>query len=848
MKEEHYFILTQWLVHEDKMNRTSKINCNSMTIREEGGRGIHGLRKATERMEFTRLEEKARLFYKLAVVKDRKYRFRNYRSTFVGKEMVDSMVVSGLAESREQAVQLGRTIAESFDLFENCENNFLNKTTYFEDEPNRLYRFSSGALVLIRNMNEREINGDENSIFTGLSGSVSTTSNKCQPSRGPGLQRQNGTRMIKPNKNGFENDTSDDKVWSKKKNHIMSNKEITVCVPRSPIQAAIEEDNESRSSSVPSWMSTMHTVSTETGCVRSPRKLTKEPPEPESAAIPRNYSKEKKVELDKTKAKHQRSITQYHTPMPREIASAQSVSEIIGGRGGIVTCVNEREKHAEYAIPILEKTSSTSRGDKFNSSSNKFDDYASTLFPEKCCTTETRDEEYFHKTFKKRGEDRHTSLIDEFDKEATGYHTLMKESSPFVNTGEKCKGPSQSQNLKTDSPPFEDHILHRNVQLTEQIDSEPEIQLMQQDGSEEDMLHPFVTSPRDLPPGLRRRMSDSTESFDNFEFILNKKEGNLLTRCNDDDQSMWTEYIIGDDEGRKKYRQNEMRRSRPSYVSRAEIPAIDNAELRAVNNGIVYDNTKLDEEVMSSKLNGQKSDTSASAKQEVDDESYMDYTIFDNTVAISYVEDEEEYIVPGSPQPEKEEDEKSLFHIFANRTPIEDDDDNDDDDMTQITMDFALLRQSEKNYNDAWINRSASADNGTEKSILTSKHRIQRILWNDLSSDSFPVVRLAMEEVRRIVASESENRKQIVRMGGVMAIMGTMEKYFKQEVVQYYCCVIIELLASMEPEAMKAFNEMKGIQLIVRSMQDQADSDRIQEAGRAALATLCRIQQPGMLY
>lgn len=823
------------------MDHTSKINCNSTTIREEGGKGIHGLRKASNRMEFKDLEEKARLFYKLAVVKDRKFRFRTYRSTFVGKEMVDSMVVSGLAESREQAVQLGRTIAERFDLFENCEKRFINKTTYFEDEPNRLYRFSSGALVLIRNINEREMNGDENSILTGLSGSVSTTSNKGRPSRGPGLQRQNGTRMIKPYKSVFENDVSDDKVWSKKKKL-----DITLCVPRSPIQAAIEEDNESRSSSVPSWMSTIHTVNTEVERLRYPRKLTKESTEPEIAAIRRNYSKEKKVELDKTKAMHQRSIAQYQTPMQTEIASAQSVAET-SDRDEIGTSANGREKQAEYVIPILEKKGSTNRGDKFNSFSNKFDAFASNLFPEKCRTVETRDKEYCLETVKTRGEDRHTSLIDEFDKEVMGDHALMKESSPAIHTGGKSKGPSEAQNLRTCSPPVKDHILHRNLQLTEQIDPEPGIHPVQQDGSEEHELHPFVTSPQDLPAGLRRRMSDNTETFDNFEFILNEKEGNLLTRCNDDDQSMWTEYIIGDDEGRKKYRQNETRQSRPSYVSRVETPAIDNTELIVVKNGTVYKDTKSDEEVMSSKLNWQQSDSPASAKQDVDDQSYMDYTIFDDTVAISYVEDDEEYIVPGSPPPPPlQEDEKSLFHIFSNRTPIEGNDD-DDDDMTQITMDYALVRQSERNNNNAWINRSASADTGTEKSRLTSKNRIQRILWNDLSSDAFPVVRLAMEELRRIVASEPENRKQIVRMGGVMAIMGTMERCFKQEVIQYYCCVVIELLASMEPEAMKAFNEMKGIQLIVRSMQDQDDSDRIQEAGRAALATLCRIQQPGMI-
>jgi hypothetical protein len=98
----------------------------------------------------------------------------------------------------------------------------------------------------------------------------------------------------------------------------------------------------------------------------------------------------------------------------------------------------------------------------------------------------------------------------------------------------------------------------------------------------------------------------------------------------------------------------------------------------------------------------------------------------------------------------------------------------------------------------------------------------------------------AMEELQTIVVNESASRKHIVRLGGVMAIMGTMEEYFEVEVIQYLCCVVIELLSAMEPDARKVVSEMDGIQLIVRSMQDQADSDRVQEAGRAALATVCR--------
>jgi hypothetical protein len=85
----------------------------------------------------------------------------------------------------------------------------------------------------------------------------------------------------------------------------------------------------------------------------------------------------------------------------------------------------------------------------------------------------------------------------------------------------------------------------------------------------------------------------------------------------------------------------------------------------------------------------------------------------------------------------------------------------------------------------------------------------------------------AMEELRTIVVNEPATRKQILRLGGTMAIMRTMEECFEVEVIQYLCCVVIELLSAMEPDARKVVSEMDGIQLIVRSMQDQADSGRV---------------------
>ena len=630
-------------------------------------------------IELEELEQKACLFYKLAAVKDIKCRFRTYRSVFVGKEMVDSMVNTGLSESRQQALQLGRTIAETFNLFRHCDKTFLRKPMLFEDEPNSLYRFTSGALMLISKMEE-----EETSVPNDFGSAV------CEPAKR--VIRQNGTRRMRAFTRWNKDDTSDDSGFDKYK-RLGRTKKSTARLNLITMDALIEEGSNTSESQL----------------------------------------------LNKIPCK-----------------ASRNGKEMTDNAEDTITTASATENQMEGACQL--------------------------------------------------GSDHHTLLIDEFDTDVPGDPRLWNDP----------------------------------------IDPRSEMKLLRK---EESSKHVFVTSPQELPVGLRRRTSDYTESCDNFGFILNKKEGNLLTRASsDDDQSMWTEYIIGDEEARKQYRQNKIQQRQLSRVSCAGESNADDVEYIVVNNERVNEE-KFDEKALVSRLNWEPGCVSALApRKDNDDESYMDFTVFENTVAISYVQEEEASVAPKTPP---DDDEKSLFHIFANPNPTHYGSGEDyDDDMTQITMDQALLHQTDMNHCGTLID-SFSLSTGEEvgKSSLTSKHRIQTILWKNLASSDFSVVSLAIEELRRIVASEPQSRSHIVRVGGVMTIMSTMQKYLEQEFVQYYCCVLIELLASSEPDAMKAFNEMKGIQMIVRSMQDQSDSDRVQDAGRAALATLCRMHQPaGMSY
>lgn len=51
-------------------------------------------------------------------VKNRRYRFKEYKDCFIGSEAVNYMVSIGWAKSRDQAVKLGRSLQEQYNLFE----------------------------------------------------------------------------------------------------------------------------------------------------------------------------------------------------------------------------------------------------------------------------------------------------------------------------------------------------------------------------------------------------------------------------------------------------------------------------------------------------------------------------------------------------------------------------------------------------------------------------------------------------------------------------------------------------------------------------------------------------------
>ena len=73
------------------------------------------------------------------MVKDRMYKFRTYKSCFVGCEAIDFMVQARIASSREEAVQLGRRLEEERQLFHHVTREQPFKDDYL------FYRFSTAG-------------------------------------------------------------------------------------------------------------------------------------------------------------------------------------------------------------------------------------------------------------------------------------------------------------------------------------------------------------------------------------------------------------------------------------------------------------------------------------------------------------------------------------------------------------------------------------------------------------------------------------------------------------------------------------------------------------------------------
>ena len=116
------------------------------------------------------------------------------------------------------------------------------------------------------------------------------------------------------------------------------------------------------------------------------------------------------------------------------------------------------------------------------------------------------------------------------------------------------------------------------------------------------------------------------------------------------------------------------------------------------------------------------------------------------------------------------------------------------------------------------------------------------ILRKEIWSREIDVVKCAIEELYNEAKNGIHHRAHIVRCGGVMTIMRTMEMNSNCEAIQIGSCSTLETLA-LDPQTQTAICEMEGVSLIVRCMQIHFGNVQIQEVACVALATICRQQE-----
>ena len=936
------------VIEEKKTTMSSKINnkrlrplytATTKTVQQQQSKSSSKSSSSLKKLQKTKnknesnnnMEDKARVFYGLAVVKDCKYRFRTYRSVFVGKEMVDSMVGSGLCTTRKEAVTVGRILAKRFNLFQNIENNIMNKTIPFEDSSSKFYRFSVGALKVIKNIEEQEHQqqqqGEDNGTVSTSSSSSSSNTDEESDNVGS-INNETGNTVM------------DVSVFKKKKKKLGSNNVIhnsnnnTSAFHPLTMQTITEEQDDSSTAAAASVSTNTRNAivgaevtrsfnSKEITRLEEIQQLAREQAEFEKECAQNRITLEEKERLEKDRIDRLRMLAkeqlELHRSSSRRRISASSALSLSSPTttSNAVIRENEEEEEQQQQQDVIIDTKERIMADIVR----RLQRNHSQQFVENC-----------------------GALMTEIDTKVasmyTGHHHITE--SPFqdnsVNEGEieyEIKQLSDEEQNETVSPAKK---KKEEVETAASLEIE-DFSFLAEDDEDDEVPTNFVLSPNDLPKGLRRQSGASIDAFESMvtkNSKLNYTNGIVEDGDIDDNQSAWTEYIIDDKEGREEYRLNDIRRNRPSFTSTRSYDDKSYMEFTVVEEDdeeelydeeTIYDDETLynnndeeetlyytDETVMTEmetnverlrkNMTIVKGQTQESKKKKNiygggDNDSYMDMTVFDNdrnlgdndTVQVSYIEDDRDYIPPPITSDTKENEtdlrattqqnasslaslqdqmNNSFPVIFANtnnNTAMISLDDDFDDNMTQITMDHAIMDHGwnsnintyqsslypappnlalEKDTADdvlsAGTNSSASASaaSTTKSGSSTSKKRIQQILWNDLYSCDIPLVRCGMEELRSIVVREPECRKHIVRLGGGMAIMGILEEYFEVEMIQYLCLVVLELLAAMEPEARKVINDNDGIQLIVRSMQDQPNSERVQQAGRACLATVCQ--------
>ena len=535
--------------------------------------------------------------------------------------------------------------------------------------------FSGGALRVIRNMEEDEKKDDQE---------AASTKKKESP-----MQKQDAPRNIVEKSESTKNDNEvmDVSVFKKKtKNTPKALKKETTTNNLSSLpvmQSIVEEENEDE-------QTPNSPRSKELERLEEIQKLARIQAAFEIGAG--KLPEEEKGRAEKDRIQRLRLLAkeqlEFHRSSRKCICSVNVINEY-GNEDDDVGIVNTKERMLASIVNRLEANHPKDLVATYASLMNEIDKKVSSIYTGDHKIVETQWGDIMGNTSNK-----------EEEKE--------EEAMEVVENSHSEKEEVEARKDAKENPTEEKSILNNDL-------SKQEVSNAEESYNDDEETYKFVMSPKDLPTGFRR--NDRKESFDTFESLLTK---NNYPSLQDDDQSAWTEYIIGDDEGREQYRLNEIKRGRSSYTSYVEESVYDDDEQSYMEYTVADDETRYDDEsVFDEKTVVSQSEESFQSLMKAtnggDDQSMMDFSIFDNdndTVQVSYVVDDINYVAPEGKEEDFQEPAyipsspsavKSLGPKQAAFTSLQDQMESNfpvvyancnsmaDDEVTVITMDCSLM-------------------------------------------------------------------------------------------------------------------------------------------------------------
>ncbi|CAB9528750.1 ARM [Seminavis robusta] len=130
----------------------------------------------------------------------------------------------------------------------------------------------------------------------------------------------------------------------------------------------------------------------------------------------------------------------------------------------------------------------------------------------------------------------------------------------------------------------------------------------------------------------------------------------------------------------------------------------------------------------------------------------------------------------------------------------------------------------------------ASSTAGSSKGAALNK-AVAKILRVDIWSPKASLVSSALERLCQAANHGSAQRKNIARLGGVMAIVRAMQMHPTNVAIQVNACEALEHL-SVDPDTQAATTEVGGMAAIVQAMQRHPDNQQVQTAACKALAPI----------